>query len=403
MNELTQEGRFRVGPFKWYLAATAISALGDGVRVTALPLLGLAVTRDPVKLGALTAVATLPLLLSPVAGVVADKVVRRDMLIAVDAARCVLVAFLAVMVVMDLVSYPLLVLMGGMLGLGEVLFGVGNQAMLPTLVDRSELARAGGQLQASNLIFRTSVGQPLGGFLFTMGMGIPFFVDSISFLGGIFCLSALPRVQTESSAGGSAGEMLREGFRYLRSDSLMIVLASSLGVINLSFGAVMALEAFFASDHLGLDAVQYSVFVTVGGFGGVLGSLVAHRFAKHYGVLPAAISAQLVSAVACVATGMSHTGWVASVMFFCLMLGTTIYQVLTVALRQGIIPSAMLGRVNGSFRLVGAGSVPIGAFLGGILAERFGSNIPFIVAGTMQVVWFSAMLLLVASGKIHEE
>jgi MFS family permease len=149
--------------------AAAISNLGDGIFLTALPLLAATLTRDPLPVSAVFAAGWLPwLLFGLLSGALADRWNRRRLMWVVDAARFVVVGGLGVAVIAGLATIPLLVGVAFLLGVGQTLFDSAAQSVIPALVGRDpqRLERANGQLFGAQQVTQQLSGPPLGGWLF---------------------------------------------------------------------------------------------------------------------------------------------------------------------------------------------------------------------------------------------
>ncbi|MGF1427289.1 MFS transporter, partial [Kitasatospora sp. LaBMicrA B282] len=168
--------------FRLLWTSVTVSALGDGTRFVALPLLAVRVSGDPRDLALVAAAEQLPwLLLSLPAGVLADRVDRRRLLWTVDACRAVLATAFAVAVALGAVSIPLIALVGFLFGCGQSLYNAGWAGVVPAVVEPAGRPRANGRLQAGALVADSLCGAPLGTVLFGLAALAPFAVDALSF------------------------------------------------------------------------------------------------------------------------------------------------------------------------------------------------------------------------------
>jgi MFS family permease len=130
------------------------------------------------------------------------------------------------------------------------------------------------------------------------------------------------------------------------------------------------------------------------------GSLLAERFTKLLGEGPAVYASIAMSIVAELVAFLTHNGYVAGAAFALIGFGSIVWNVLTVSLRQEIIPPRLLGRVNSAYRFVGWGSMPIGALIGGLIAHVWGLRAPFLFATVMLTVCGLLMTRAVTSRTI---
>ncbi|KAA6213990.1 MFS transporter [Streptomyces albofaciens JCM 4342] len=386
--------RGRFTPFGRLWASTAVSALGDGVRLTALPLLALSLTTDPLLISLVTVANWLPLLLSPLAGVWADLADRRSLLIGIDLLRAAAVLVLTLTVVTGVVSLPVVCAVAAVLGLGETVHVVASQSYLPMVVTTDRLAAANGRLHVAQLIFRDSAGQPLGSLAFVAGAGLPFLIDGVSFLLGVVLLVTLPRFPAPVGRTTGPGDaprwrtMILDGVRLLRTDRLLATLAGMLGALNFFMGVTGTLEVLYVVRWLGLPEAAFGVFLAVGALGGIVGGLLNSRLAGRFGLFPAALGGMVLMGVAMLLTGLVRHALVAAAGFALMTLGAAVYQALTVSFRQATTPPDQLGRLNGVYRLVGTGTIPLGALAGGAVAKLVEVNIPYVAAGAGVLLLF---------------
>jgi hypothetical protein len=329
------------------------------------------------------------------------------LLIAVDAARAVVVLVLAVTVLTGVVNLAIVCAASALLGLGETVFVVAAQSFLPAVVTPARLAAANGRLHVAQLIFRDSIGQPLGGLVFVALAALPFLIDGVSFIIGMLLLATVSYATRASAAPARTDRpswraMIAEGVRHLRADRLLVTLAVMLGVLNFFMAGMGALEVIYVVHWLELPESVFGLFLASGAFGGIVGGMLSARLSMRFGLFPAALTALVLTGVASLLLGLIRQPVTAVVSFAALGLGTAVYQALTVSFRQAAIPSEILGRINGVYRLVGTGTAPVGALAAGALAKVTDVNLPFQVAG-VGVVLLAAVtagpLLRMAAGR----
>ncbi|MFE4962727.1 MFS transporter [Streptomyces sp. NPDC056660] len=387
------------------ITAAGVSALGDGLRATALPLLAVTYTTKPALLALVTVAGTVPMLLSPLAGVAADRWPRRGLMVWLDLGRAVIVGLLALLVWSESAGLAVLYVAAFLLGVGETVFGITAQAYLPEVVPEARLTAANGRLQAVQLVFLDTVGQPLGGLLFAVSAALPFFLDAASFAIGVMVLltvhslsvSAAKSAATSAVGTGTGsapkppgwGEMVRDGFRYLRGDRLLMLLAVMLGWLNFFFAGVSAILVLYVLEVLGLGKTAYGFFLAVAALGGLVGGLAASRLRERFGTFPVVSTALMTLGAACLLMGLVHNPVAAVAGFFALNLAAVVYQALTVAFRQTTVAREVIGRINGVYRLIGTGGAPLGAVCAGLVAGQTEIWTPFVVSG-------AALLLLAA-------
>jgi transmembrane secretion effector len=365
-------------------SANAVSALGDGVRNTAMPLLAFSLTDDPLLLSLVTIVTALGMMSAPLGGVWADMFDRRLLLITIDGIRLLIVAALAIGLLTDTLNLFVVYAATAVLGMGESVFLVVSQAFLPKVVPTERLTTANGRLHAAQVVLRDSIGQPLGGLLFAVAAFLPFVFDGVSFLvGTLLLLFPLARGFQPRPAGPRPGwwAMIKEGMRYLRADRLLMRLALVLGTLNFFTMSLGVLMVLYIVTWLHLPESAFGLFLAGHALGGVIGGLSSNWIRQRIGVVPGAVCALVLMGIACVLLGTFRVTAVAAVSFGAVGFGIAIWQTLITAFRQATIPQDILGRVNGVFRLIAVGVSPFGALTAGVVAKFTQVNIPLLVSG----------------------
>jgi MFS family permease len=386
-------------------AAAAISNVGDGVYLTALPLLAATLTRDPLGVSLVTFGEWLPwLLFGLVSGALLDRWERRRVMWIVDAARFAVVGGLAVAVLLDRASIALLAAVGFLLGTGQTLVDTAQHAAVPALVSRdpARLERANGRLQGTQIVANQLVGPPAGGFLFALAAWIPLAVDAVSFGASSALVAAikgrLGPAPPGAGAPGSGRPSLRaeiaEGLRWLLAHRLLRALAGMVAVINLVAVACDAILVLFAQELLGLGSVGFGLLLTGSAVGGLLGSLVAPWLSRRLGAAAILLGGFVLEGAATIGLGLTSEPPVAGALLGVNGLVIIVFNVVMGSLRQALTPDHLLGRVISAFRLFSYGAVPLGALLGGVVARTFGLRAPFLLAGV--VVPLAALLCLPA-------
>ncbi len=380
-----------LGPeYRKLWAASVVSNLGDGITLVAGPLLAVSLTRDPALVAGLTFAQRLPwLLFSLLSGALVDRLDRRRLMAAVDLFRTVVVGVLGIAVMLGWASLPLMYVAFFLLGTAETLFANASIAIMPAVVPKERLERANGRLFAAELSANEFAGPPIGGALFAAAAALPFLVDAGTFAASAALLLALRGRFRVAAAEGPAGTTIAaeiaEGLAWLLRHRLLLVLAIMLGAGNLTFSATFSVLVLLAQDVLGLGSVGYGVLLTAGGVGGVLGSLLAERVGARLGTGRALFLVLLVQGPAFAVIALSGNPFVVGAMVAVEALAAFVWNVLTFALRQNLIPEGLLGRVISAYRLVGVGSGAMGAVVGGLLAREFGLTAPY---------WFAAAVTL---------
>jgi MFS family permease len=405
--------------------ASVVSNLGDGVAGVAYPWLASAVTRDPLQIALIGVANRLPwLLFSLPAGVLTDRLDRRKIVAAMDAFRFLLTLAVGLVVFAgragfaspgdiaagtadphpQAVGFLILLYASSLLfGFAEVLRDNAAQTLMPGIVAAEHLEKANGRLWGAEMVMNSFVGPPAGGLLIAVGFAVPFFVDAGTFafaaalvflIGGSFRSSA-PRsekVRWRAEIG--------EGLSWLWNHHLLRSLALILGAMNAMLSMAVATYVLFVQEILGLEATEFGLLMTAGALGGVVGSTLASRVSTTLGRGTSLFVTLLGSAVSLAVTGATSSAVLVWAMFFVSSFLAVVWNVITVSLRQAIIPDELLGRVNSVYRLLAWGAMPVGLALGGAivsLAETWvgratALRMPFYVAAVVFLMLYFVAL-----------
>ncbi len=383
-------------------AAAAISNLGDGVAQIGYPWLASAVTRNPLLVAAVVVAQRLPWLVFTLpAGVITDRVDRRKAMIAMDVLRAALTAAVALAVLglgdglpapdeLETVEgtrtglYLVIVLASLLLGCAEVLRDNSAQTILPAVVPAEHLERANGRMWSAEQVANAFVGPPLGSALLAVSFVLPFVLDAATFAvaaGLMFLVAGQFRPRPDATAEAVATDPatgvvaprpswvvdLKEGVRWLWHHPLLRTLAIVLGVLNAVGSMQLGILVLFAQEVLDTSPIQFALLTTGAAVGAVIGGYVAAPVKEALGSGPTLWLTLVVGVIVPVVAGATSTWWVVSLAFFFASLTGVLWNVITVSLRQTIIPDHLLGRVNSVYRFFGWGMMPIGTALGGLL------------------------------------
>lgn len=386
-----------LGPnYRKLFGSSAAANLGDGVMSIAVVWLASALTRDALAIAAIGLLSRLPWLVFALpAGVIADRVDRRRLVGWMDVVRFALVAGFGLMVLAQQdgvptpeqlaagaappASAPLLLALLGLLalllGFAEVLRDNTAQTLMPAVVEKHQLERANGRMWGVETVMNNFVGPPLAGVLLGLALALPFLANA-----GLLAVSAalvfaltgsFQRPAEHRTTGRIAWRAeIGEGFRWLWRHPLLRAFALLLGGLNLLGALGTVVLVLFVQEALGLyEGWQFGLVITGMATGGVLGSLVADRISRRLSPGTSLLAAIAGSGLAFLAEGLATsplTFWTAGVLGG---LTVVLWNVITVSLRQRLIPDRLLGRVNSVYRFFGWGTISLGTALGGLLVS----------------------------------
>ncbi|HJT37316.1 MAG TPA: MFS transporter [Actinomycetota bacterium] len=371
--------------------AAAISNLGDGVVLTATPLLAASLTRNPLLVANVAVLERLPwAIFALVSGALVDRWDRRRVMTTVDIVRGLIFCVLGAAIIGEWMSLPLLYVGVFILGTGETLFDNAAQAIMPMIVERKDLERANARLYAAQIVTTEFAGPPIGSFLFAAAASAPFFIDGASFIGGAlivaFIVGSFRPARDEALPPARLTGDIKEGLRWLWHHPPLPTMALSLGVFNFLFNGAYSIMVLFALEALHLRASAFGLLLLAGAAGSFVGSMVGPNITRRVGGGPALVLIGVVSGAAMLAMAFLSNAWIVGPLLAIEAFASIVWNVITVSLRQSMIPEHLMGRVNSAYRLVGWGTIPLGALVGGIVAKTFGIRTPFYAGGALLVI-----------------
>ncbi len=316
-------------------------------------------------------------------GALVDRWDRRRTMWICDAVRSVLAAGLAVAVATGFASIPLLVVVAFLLVATETLFYSAGQSSLPAVVAPADLPRANGRIHATTVLGTGFVGPPAGAVLFGLAASAPFAVDAVSF--GLAALLAA-RLRTDLRPAPHEGPRrtlaadIGEGWRWLWAHTELRTLMLLLTVWNLVEAGMFAVLVLWSLETLGLPEAGYGLLIATLAVGGVAGSVIAERVGRRLGSGRAIALSAAATVAAYAGLGLTSQPWAALLLMALVGLAAFVWNVLTAAFRQSVVPGRLQGRVSSVYRFATWGAVSIGAVLGGAITSLLGQRAPFLLA-----------------------
>lgn len=369
---------------------------GGGLQIAAV----LALQATPIQMSLLAALSFIPTLaIGLLAGALVDRLRRRPILIMADLLRALLLLLIPLAAVpgwLRIEHIYIITMLASTLG---VFFEVAYGAFLPTLLPAGRLVEGNSKLSASESLAEIA-GPSLAGLLiqaFTAPIAILF--DSLSFLFSALFLGLI-RIQEPKPLPASPRTTLwrevREGWHFLWRHPLLRPLAACSASSNFCGGTFVALYTLYIVRVLGLTPAVYGLLGTMAGAGALLGALVAAGLARHIRPGPLLVGSRLLYGTMAALTpllGSRELPIIALLLGAQLLggLGSILYVIREVSLRQEVIPDRFLGRVNACASFITAGATLSGSLLAGMVSEFIGIRLT-LIAGACGMALSAAWL-----------
>ena len=381
----------KLGASYWKLwSATGISNLGDGIVSIAYPWLASAVTRSPLLIALSAVVSRLPWLIFTLhAGVITDRFNRKRIIVAMDSARGLLTIAVGIFVYLEKDSLPslneltsltnletnytlysIILITAFLFGLAEVLRDNSAQTLMPAVVEDKDLEKANGRMWSAESLTNSFIGPPVGSFIIAIAIFLPFFVDAATFFFAAALIASMKPTVKSFAPEAKSGPInfkaeIKEGFTWLWSHTLLRPMAIILGLLNGIGSLTGAVFILFAQEVLNTTVFIFAIFGTAAAVGGILGGLLGPKVSEKIGSGRSLALALFAMPLCTLLIGFTSQWYVVWILVVIETFTAVLWNVVTVSLRQSLIPSNLLGRVNSVYRFFAWGTIPIGTLLGG--------------------------------------
>ncbi|WDL96730.1 MFS transporter [Alicyclobacillus sp. ALC3] len=382
---------------KLWLGQT-ISEFGSQITGLALSLTAVIVLHATANdMGVLEALQGIPFLFALFAGVLADRVRRRPLLIFADSGRFVLLILIPLAVLFHVLNMGFLFVVVFGVGCLTVLFDVAYQSYLPSVVSSSELVEGNSKLESTRAVSAIA-GPALAGVL-VQWLTAPFalLIDAGSYLVSVISIIVIRRSESIETLPHQLGiwTQIREGMAFVVKNSFLrsIVITTALG--NFFSGITGAVMILFAVRGIGMNASLLGVVYALDAIGAAVGAIMGGRLGRSVGLGRAIIIAQTSSTIGGFLLPLAHRPVVVGFSLYVasgvlISFGAVAYNVNQVSARQAITPAQLLGRMTASIRFIIWGIIPFGSLLGGILGSHIGLRPTLMISaagGVLPVLW----------------
>lgn len=379
-------------PFLRLWVAHVTSGAGTAITSVALPLTAvLALGATPSQMGLLVAAGSLPnLLFGFFVGVWVDRVRRRPILVWADLGRAALLLSVPAAAWLGQLSFLHLWFVTFAAGALTAFFQIAAISVLPALVEKRDLVEANSNLSTSDALLSIAGPAAAGGLIQRLGASQVILFDAVSYLLSALALNRLPEEEASEAdslsktAPKSIRREIAEGiYELLRTPLLKaLTVTSSLGVLAGSL--TTAVQMLFLVEQLKFSPAVIGAVLACGGVGSLLGAFFAARVARILQLGRTLVMGKLLWLLGTIllagADRFSGAVVAAGAGFALSGLGTTLYIVNQVSLRQAVTSVRLLGRVTAARRFVLFGAATIGAFIGGALGETVGLRATLLVS-----------------------
>lgn len=378
-----------------FLSGQAVSLLGDGLAVLAIPLLVLTLTRSPLISGLSAASVTLGYLVVGLpAGVLVDRLDAWRVLVTTDAARTAAFAVLYLLWVTGAARLWVIMVIALAAGAASVFFETALVVVVKDLFPWPGLIRANSALELASQAGLVA-GPAIVGVLAAAGaLGAALLADALTFAVSLASLFAVrQRVPCPERRGAArlralAADFLA-GLGYLLSVRVLVIMTVVQIIVNLCLGTEK-LMFFYAKDTLGLGAAGVGAVVAAGGAGGIAGAVSTSWLAARVGQMRLVVFAVAAAGLAIGLVGITNSLVTLGAANLAYLWAITVASLANRTYRQLIVPNDLLGRVTSTVRLLFLTADPAGVVIAGSLTAALGGNPRPVFLGAGAIVAVTA-------------
>lgn len=386
--------------FRSLWLAQLVSQSGDGIFDVALLWLVLVETGSTALVGIAQAAVLIPAVFaSPIAGVYADRLNRRNVMVASSLVQGAITGFLAFLYFSGSITFPALILLVLLLYTAAQFFRAANTAIIPRIVEQAELGAANGLFSlttSANQLASYTIG---GAVLAAVGAGASITYDSLTFFAAALILAWVPSSYGATAslawngqqAAGSFLRELKEGVAYVRRSRFLLELLVFGAVVNFFFGGLGALLAPYVRQQLQGDAFGYGLTLSAYALGTIAGSFVVGKidFRRYVGKL--LFSCILGAGVLILLSGFAESVPQGAAAFCAIGALAACVNLPLQVLIQSKVPGKLLGRTVTVITSVLSATIPVAAVLFGAVAGL--STVGHVFAGSGVAVMLTAAAL----------
>lgn len=368
------------------------SNLADGVLLTALPLMAVALTRDPLLLSGLTAMWYLPWLLFGLhAGALADRMDRVRLMVGANALRGVLVLVLLAVVAAG--GLRLWVLYAAMLLLVtcETVVDSAGRAIVPEFVPAPLLGRANSRLEGGRTVAEGFVAAPAASAGLAVSPLLPLGLNAVAYLASAAIMPKPPRpgdgtpVVGPRPARTPLRQDIKEGLSFIWADPVQRGLCTTTFLVSIAGAMLNAVLVVFAIERVGVPHAWYGALVTALALGSVLGAGAAEAVAVRLGRARTLVGGYVLMGASVAQMAVLPHPATTAVGLFVTGAATMVININLMTITQAITPAGILGRAVSVRRVVARGLGPVAAVGAGLLA-RVDLGLPIVAAGILAIV-----------------
>jgi MFS family permease len=323
-------------------------------------------------------------------GLIVDRSDKRLLVTMTNSIRFITAGLVALAISTDTITIYWLLLATFLIGTCEVATDTAAQSLIPVILEKKNFEKANSRMNIAETVIQNFIGAPLSGFLYATSIVLPFVLNSLGFLVAAIFVLMIPAhlisrgssTETEVAEKKSFISEIKFGLNYLWNDRPLRRLVATTTALGFFYSVTTSTLILFITETLEVQAKYFGLLMAVAGSGGVLGGILTPALSKKFGRGSVLAVAIFISSITVLFQGFSPNVWVFGVIGFVSSFSITNWNILLMSCYQVLIPAELYGRIHGARRTFVWGVMPIGALLGGVIAQS-GLRLPLIIGGTV--------------------
>lgn len=384
--------------FRLFFFGQLISLIGVWMQSTAQQWLVYRITGSQLKLGTVTFMGFLPvLILSLFMGVIVDRLPIRKILVGTQSWFMLCAAALAIITFLDIVRYEYILVLALLMGIGNALDMPARQAIYTDLVDRPDLLNA---IALNSSVFNGAriIGPAIGGFIVAqLGEAPAFAINSLTYIAVIAGLLLMQIQPKETDSGGGGLQNLKDGLIYLSNEKRVLGLVIMVALFSVVGFSYLTLLPVFAQDVLDIGAKGFGLLLSAQGIGALVAALSLAFKGDNLPKGKMLVGSRVLLGFALLLLSFSRQTSVSVIALIFAGFGFISKLALTNTLIQLIVPDGLRGRVLSSYTWAMGGFFPIGSLLIGYLGDLLGATTAVLLSA------ISSLLLTIMGALLFRE
>jgi predicted MFS family arabinose efflux permease len=367
--------------FRWLMASSWVSNLGDGIIIAAGPLLVASETREPLLVAMAAVLQYLPWpIFGLFAGVVADRVDRRRLVAVANCCRIAVLVVLTSTILTGEVNIAVVLAAIFLLGVAETFVDTTTATLMPMLVAKPDLGIANARIMTGIVTLNQLAGPPVGALLFGLGRSLPFLTQAVCLALAVLMVLRLqlPEHGRSPAEGPSSvrGD-IREGLHWVWHHAAVRTLALTIVTFNVTFGAAWSVLVLYSLERLQMGEIGFGLLTSALACGGLLGTISYGWLERHVSLGNIMRGGLVIETLTHLVLAVNTEAWVALAVMFVFGAHAFVWGTTSTSVRQRAVPARVQGRVASVYMIGVTGGIVVGSVLGGLIANRWGITGPF--------------------------